>query len=324
MQRFVRLVIALVLVPLSVSGLRAENYPTKPITIVVALAAGGVADVIARAIGQRLTEEWGQPIVVENRGAANTQVGAAYVAKSPPDGYTLLLTPEYTFTVNPFLYRKQSYDPSGAFAPVSGLVTVPLALVINPILPVQNVRELIAWAKANPEKLNYGIPGVGSTSHLSMELFQAKAGVKFNPVSYKGAAPALTDIVAGHIHAMFVSVGLANGPAKAGQLRILGVGNSSRVAQFPDLPTIAETVPEFETTIWFALFAPSGTSPEIVAKLNGAVQRILADPVFDQKYITTNAYQRLSGPPASLSAIIARDSARWSKVIKEANIVIEE
>jgi tripartite-type tricarboxylate transporter receptor subunit TctC len=324
MLRIVRCVTAVAVVLASASNSRSDDYPTKPINIVVALAAGGVADVIARAIGQRLTEEWGQPVIVENKGAANTQVGAAYVAKSAPDGYTLLLTPEYTFTANPFLYRKSPYDPAQAFTPVSGLATVPLALVVSPKLAAKNVKELIELAKAEPGKLNYGIPGVGSTSHLSTELLQAKAGVKLNPVSYKGAAPALTDIVAGHIQAMFVSVGLVNEPAKVGQLRILGVGSSARLVQFPDLPTIADTLPEFEATIWFGLFAPSGTPPDIVAKLNGAVQRILADPAFEQKYITANSYQRMAGPPASLSAIIAKDSARWGKVIRDAGIAIDD
>ncbi len=323
MPQLIRYVIALVLVSLSVSGARSETYPTKPITIVVALAAGGVADVIARAIGERLTEEWGQPVVVENRGAANTQIGAAYVAKSAPDGYTLLLTPEYTFTVNPFLYRKLSYD-ANSLAPVSGLATVPLALVVSPKLGITTVKELVALAQASPGKLNYGVPGVGSTSHLSMELLQAKAGVKLNAVSYKGAAPALTDIIAGHIEAMFVSVGLVNEPAKAGQLRILGVGGSSRLAKFPDLPAIAETVPDFETNIWFGLFAPGGTPPDVIAKINGSVQRILADPAFDQKFIAPNSYQRMTGPPASLSALIAKDSARWKKVIGDAGITVEE
>lgn len=323
MRPLIRCVIALVLATLCASGARADTYPSKPITIVVALAAGGVADVIARAIGEQLTAEWGQPVVVENRGAANTQVGAAYVAKAAPDGYTLLLTPEYTFTVNPFLYRKLSYTPE-SLAPVSGLATVPLALVASPKLGITTMRELIAAAKADPGKLNYGVPGVGSTSHLSMELLQAKAGIKLNAVSYKGAAPALTDIIAGHIEGMFVSVGLANEPAKAGQLRILGIGNSARLPQFPDLPAIAETVPEFETNIWFGLFAPAATPPDVIAKLNGAVQRILADPGFDQKYISRNSYQRMAGPPDSLAAVIARDSARWKTVIAGAGITVEE
>ena len=157
-----------------------------------------------------------------------------------------------------------------------------------------------------------------------MELLQARAGVKLNAVPYKGAAPALTDIIAGHIEAMFVGVGLVQGPAKAGQLRILGVGDSTRLPQLPDLPAIAETVPGFETNIWFGLFAPAGTPPDVVAKINAAVQRILADPEFDQKYISRNSYQRMSGPPASLAAVVARDSARWKKVIADANITVEE
>ncbi len=324
MPLLIRCFIVLVFISLSAAGARSQTYPAKPVTVVVSLAAGGVADVIARAIGQRLSDEWGQPILIENKGGANTQLAAAYVAKSAPDGYTLLLTPEYTFTANPFLYRKLSYDPNKAFTPVSGLANVHLALVVHPALPVKNVKDFIALAKAKPGELNYGTPGVGSSSHLTMELFQAKAGVKLNSIQYKGAGPALTDVIAGHIQAMFVSIGLVIEPWKAGQLRALGVGSGARLARLPELPAIAETLPEFESTVWFGLFAPSGTPPDIVTKINGAVQRILADPAFDQKYLAPNSYARMSGSPARFSEIIAKDAERWSKVIQDARIAIEE
>ena len=209
--------------------MHAQAYPTKPVTIVVTLAAGGAADVIARALAQRLTEEWGQPVLVENKGGANNQVGTTAVARSAPDGYTLLLTPEHTFTVNPYLYRKLSYDPAKDFVPVTGLVSISQALVVHPSLAVRTVADLIAAAKDNPGQLNYGSLGVGSGPHLSMELLQSMTGAKLNAVQYKGAAPALTDVIAGHIPMMFVSTGLIVQPWKAGQLRALGVGSRERL-----------------------------------------------------------------------------------------------
>ena len=299
---------------------RAAEYPDKPINVVVPLAPGGVADILARAIGHRLTEEWKQPVVVENKTGANTQVGARHVAKSYPDGFTLLLTPDYSVTVNPFLYKQS--EAVSTLTPVTGIASAPMALVVNPEVPARDVKGLVAWAKANPGKLNYGSPGVGSTSHLGMELFQSLAGVKFNSVSYRGAAPAVTDLIAGHIDAMFIALGLVTGAAKNEKLRILGIGNPSRLAQFPDIPAIAEAVPEFETIIWFGLFAPQGTSPDIVKKLNVTVQRILAEPDFDEKYLTGNSYMRMSGTSAAFAKIIERDAAKWENVIRDAAITL--
>lgn len=319
-----RAALTLACIGLFAASAQAQTYPAKPITIVVTLAAGGAADVIARALAQRLSEEWSQPVLVENKGGANNQVGTTAVARSAPDGYTLLLTPEHTFTVNPYLYRKLSYDPAKDFLPVSGLVGISQALVVHPSLAMQTVGDLITAAKDNPGGFNYGSLGVGSGPHLSMELLQFMSGTKLNAVQYKGAAPALTDVIAGHIPMMFVSTGLIVQPWKAGQLRPLGVGSRERLAQFPELPTIAETLPGFTALVWFGLFAPNGTPREIVVKINTAVQRILADRGFRDRFLTPNLYEPMPGSPEQFANDIRRDSERWQKVIRDAKLAIED
>jgi tripartite-type tricarboxylate transporter receptor subunit TctC len=319
-----RIALALACIGLSAGPAHTQAYPTKPVTIVVTLAAGGAADVIARAVAQRLTEEWGQPDVVENKGGANNQVGTTAVARSAPDGYTLLLTPEHTFTVNPYLYRKMSYDPAKDFIPVTGLVSISQALVVHPSLAMQNVPDLIAAARDKPGGINYGSLGVGSGPHLSMELLQSMSGTKLNAVQYKGAAPALTDVIAGHVPMMFVSTGLIVQAWKAGQLRPLGVGSRERVAQFPELPTVAETLPGFTALVWFGLFAPSGTPRDIVVKINNAVQRILADRDFRDRFLTPNLYEPMSGSPEQFAEQINLDAERWQKVIRDAKLAIAD
>ena len=319
-----RAALTLACIGLFVASAQAQTYPAKPITIVVTLAAGGAADVIARALAQRLSEEWGQPVLVENKGGANNQVGTTVVARSAPDGYTLLLTPEHTFTVNPYLYRKLSYDPAKDFIPVSGLVGISQALVVHPSLAMQTVGDLITAAKDNPGGFNYGSLGVGSGPHLSMELLQFMSGTKLNAVQYKGVAPALTDVIAGHIPMMFVSTGLIVQPWKAGQLRPLGVGSRERLARFPELPTVAETLPGFTALVWFGLFAPNGTPREIVVKLNAAVQHILADRGFRDRFLTPNLYEPMPGSPEQFAEDIRRDSERWQKVIRDAKLAIED
>jgi tripartite-type tricarboxylate transporter receptor subunit TctC len=319
-----RIALTLACIGLSAAPADAQTYPSKPVTIVVTLAASGAADVIARAVAQRLTEEWGQPVVVENKGGANNQVGTTAVARSAPDGYTLLLTPEHTFTVNPYLYRKLSYDPAKDFIPVTGLVSISQALVVHPSLAMQSVPDLIAAARDKPGGINYGSLGVGSGPHLSMELLQSMSGTKLNAVQYKGAAPALTDVIAGHVPMMFVSTGLIVQAWKAGQLRPLGVGSRERLAQFPELPTVAETLPGFTALVWFGLFAPSGTPRDIVVKINNAVQRILADRDFRDRFLTPNLYEPMSGSPEQFAEQIRLDAERWQKVIRDAKLAIAD
>jgi tripartite-type tricarboxylate transporter receptor subunit TctC len=319
-----RIALTLACIGVSAAPAHAQAYPSKPVTIVVTLAAGGAADVIARALAQRLTEEWGQPVVVENKGGANNQVGTTAVARSAPDGYTLLLTPEHTFTVNPYLYRKLSYDPAKDFIPVSGLVSISQTLVVHPSLAMQNLGDLIAAARDKPGRINYGSLGVGSGPHLSMELLQSMSGTKLNAVQYKGAAPALTDVIAGHVPMMFVSTGLIVQGWKAGQLRPLGVGSRERLAQFPELPTVAETLPGFTAVVWFGLFAPSGTPRDIVVKINNAVQRLLADRDFRDRFLTPNLYEPISGSPEQFAEQIHLDAERWQKVIRDAKLAIAD
>jgi tripartite-type tricarboxylate transporter receptor subunit TctC len=320
----IRILAALGCMVLCPASAQAQPYPSKPITIVVAYAAGGATDVIARAVAQRLTEVWGRPVVIENKAGANTQIGAAYVARSAPDGYTLLATSDGTFVTNPYLYRSLPYDPVQDFAPISGLGVINEALVVHPSTPLQNVGDLIALAKARPGELNYGSFGVGSAPHLSMELLQAKTGVRLSAVQYKGGGPALTDVIAGHIPMMFINVGLMVQPWKAGQLRPLGIGSSERLVEFPELPTIAESVPGFRATTWFGLFAPAGTPKDVVQKINAAVQGILADPSFREQFLAPNFYEPIIGSPEQLAISIRSDADKWRKLIEDAKLTSDE
>ena len=323
-MKHIRILVTIALAVLVGSESLAQTYPTKPITFVVALAPGGAADVIARAMGQRLTELLGQPIIVENRSGANTQIAADYVAKMAPDGYTLLVTAEHTFTVNQFLYHKLQYDPAKDFTPVSGLVAVDQALIVNPSTSMKNVSDLIALAKAKPGEVSYGSLGVGSGPHLSMVQLQRAAGIKLNAVQYKGAAPAINDIMGDHIPVMFASTGLVAAANAAGKLKLLGIGSAKRLAQLPNVPAIAEILPGFRARLWFGVFTPSGTSRDIVVKLNTAIQGVLADPKFRDTILIPNFYEPMTGSPDQFSEQIKTDAAKWGKLIADEKITIDE
>jgi tripartite-type tricarboxylate transporter receptor subunit TctC len=300
---------------------QAQSYPAKPITIVVAYPAGGATDVIARAVAQRLSADLGQSIVIDNKGGASTQIGASYVAKAPADGYTLLATDQTTF-VNSYLYSKLAYDPEADFVPVTGLGIIHQALVVHPSFPARSVAELIAAAKAAPDSLNFATIGIGSSSHLSMEMFESMAGLRLNPIHYKGGAPALTDVIAGHVPMVFLSATLTAQPAKAGQLRPLGIGSNARIAQFADVPTIAETLPGYESAVWFGFFAPRGTPPDIVTMLNGAVQKILTDPEFRASFLVPNFYEPILSSPDQFGAYVRDDAKKWGRVIQDAKLTL--
>jgi tripartite-type tricarboxylate transporter receptor subunit TctC len=313
--------IALGCMCLGASWCEAQTYPVRPIHIVVSAAPGGVTDLLARSLAPQLTQAWGQQVVIENKPGANNQIGTEYVAKAAPDGYTLLVTPETTFVVNPSLYAKLSYDAEKDFAPVAGLAVVQHALVVNPSLPATNVAELIALAKARPGELNYATTGRGSAAHLNMELFQLLAHLKLVPIHYRGATPALTDVIAGHVPMMFVNIGSALEPWRAGRVQLLAIASAQRLAEFPDLPTVAESgVPGFEARSWFGLFAPSGTPGDIIARLNGEIRRIFADTEYRQKVLVPNTLQPIAGSPEQYAALVKADAEKWSKVIKDANI----
>ncbi len=302
---------------------QAQSYPAKPVRVVVPLPAGGATDVIARAVTQRLAETWGQQIVIENKGGANTQIGAEAVAKAAPDGYTLLATSEATLAVNPFLYRKLAYEANDLI-PVSGLGLITQALVVHPSVPASSVTELVALAKQKPGAFNYGTLGIGSSSHLNTISFETMAGVKLTPVHYRGGAPALTDVIGGHTQVLFISVTLMNQPWKAGQLKALGVGGLRRVPQFPELATIAESgLPGYQAVSWFGLFAPAGTPPDIVRKINADVQRILTDASFQEKFLTPSFFEPILGSVDQFGDYVKAEQAKWSAIIRDAKLTAE-
>jgi len=301
----------------------AQTYPAKPIAIIVPASPGGVTDMLGRMLAQHLTTDWGAETVVENKPGANNQVAAEYVAHQPGDGYTLFIGPESTFIVNPALYDHLPYDPVKDFTPISGLVSINHALILNPAVPADNVKDLIALAQAKPGQLNYGTYGVGSSGHLNMEMFKTVTGVNIVAVHYKGATPALQDVVAGHIQLMFVSAGSALPQAKAGTVKLIAVGAPKRMTLLPDIPTVAETVPGYTAVSWFALFGPAGMPPDIVAKINGEVRKIFSDPTVQKTFLDAQYFDSIAGSPQELSARIRTEEPKWRKLIEEAHIKAE-
>lgn len=315
----------LALLPLLCGAAAAQTYPARPVTMIVAAAAGGVTDIVGRALGQELGKAWGQAVVIENRGGAANILGTEAVAKAAPDGYTLLVVEAGAFTINPTLYKnKLPYDPEKDFAPITGLVRINQAVLANKSLPVQTAGELIALAKSKPGQLTYGTAAIGTAPHMNMALFASMAGVNLVPVHYRGAAPALNDLIGDHINLMVVSVSLALPSVRAGQVKLLGIGSEKRLPQLPDMPTIAESgLPGYEAGTWFGLFAPAGTPPDIVTKIDAQVQRIFADPTFRARFLEPQMYESIAGPPEKFADYIKAEQAKWAKVIHEANIKVE-
>jgi tripartite-type tricarboxylate transporter receptor subunit TctC len=309
------------------SPAQAQSYPSRTITLTVTAAAGGVTDVVARALGQRLSEAWGQQVVIENKGGAAHVVGAQSVAKAAPDGYSLLVAEAGTFVINPTLYGKGKlpYDEEKDFAPITGIVRINQALLGHPSVPAKNVSELIAFAKQKPGELTYGTAGIGSAPHMNMVLLESMAGVKLVPVHYRGAAPALTDVIAGHVNLMSVSVSLALPPFRSGQIRIFGIGSPKRLAPAADIPTVAESgLPGYEAATWFGLFATAGTPREVVLKLNAEVQKILADPEFREKFLAPQMFEPMGSTPEAFADYIKAQTQKWAKVIHEQKLSIDK
>src|SRR5215813_369436 len=321
MDTWLRIIAALVGFALTATAAPAQTYPVKPVTIIVPAAPGGVTDALGRVLAQRFTEAWGQQVIVENKPGANNQIAAEYVAKSLPDGHTLFIGPEVTFVVNPSLYGRLGYDPVNDFVPITGLVTINHALVVNPALPVDSVKDLLALAKQKPGELNYGTFGIGSSGHLNMELLQALAGVKFQPVHYKGATPALTDVMAGHIQMMFISVGSAVPQWKAGKVKLIAVGAGKRMPLLPEVPTVAESgLPGYEAVSWFGLFAPAGTPRPVVDKINAEVRRVFADPEFKKSFLDRQYFDSIAGTPEQLADYLKSEEQKWGEVIRDAKV----
>jgi tripartite-type tricarboxylate transporter receptor subunit TctC len=302
-------------------GAGAQDYPSRPVKIIVPFPAGGTADVMPRVIGEWLSRKWGQPVVVENRTGAAGNIGAEAVAKAEPDGYTLLSAPPPPLVINQNLYPKMGFDPT-EFVPIVIMGRVPNALVINAKLPFNSVAELVAYAKANPGKLTSATQGNGTTSHLTSELFQLMADVKFQHVPYRGSAPALTDLVAGSVDLMFDNLGVSLPLVKGGQLKLLGVATPKRMASLPDVPTIAETLPGFESAAWFAIVAPPKTPQAVVDKINADVNEALRQGDIVQRLAQLSA-EPIGGTPQATAAYMREEIERWHKVIKAANVKLD-
>jgi len=296
----------------------AQTYPTKPIHIVVPLPPGSNGDLMPRILGQHLSQKLGQTIVIENRSGAAQNLGAEYVSRAAPDGYTLLATPQGPLVISPSFYPNLPFDPS-QFVGITIMAKLPYLLVVHPKVPVNTFDEFIAYAKANPGKLNFGTPGLGTSSHLTGEMLKLESGITWTHVPYAGVAPAITDLLAGHTDAMVVNLDASLAYVKDGRLRALAVTGEKRAPELPDVPAVAETYPDFASTSWFAVVAPAKTPPEIAGKLSQAFAEILRDPEVEQKW-REMSLTPVGGTPAEVDAFLKDETARWRKVIVSGGI----
>ena len=295
---------------------QAQSFPSKPIRMVVPYTAGGPADLLVRALGQKLTDAWGQQVIVENKPGANEIIAAQDVAKSPPDGYNWLLASDAVYALNPFLYSKLPYDPMKDFAPVARIVTANLMLVVRPDFPAANVRELIDYAKKNPGKLNYGTVGAGGVNHLAMAWFNTLNGLEMQPVHYKGLVNGLQDIMTSRLDLMFAVIGGAAPHLKAGKMKGLAVSGSHRHPLIPDVPTFAEAgLRDFDASFYFALAAPAGTPRDVVAKLAAESARIVQTAEFRER-LTTLGFEPVAETPEQFAAFLKRDRELAQKKVQ--------
>lgn len=322
---FVRLC-ALLLVPavawLNASLAGAQTYPSKAIRIVVPFPAGGTSDILARALGQKLSEEWKQPVIVDNRPGAGANIGAEIVVKSPPDGYTLLLA-STIHTINPSLYRKLAYDPVRDFAPITLIALTSQVLVVHPSLPVSSVKELVTYAKKRPGQIHYSSAGNGSQPHLTAELFKSRTGIDIVHVPYKGAPPAMNDLLAGHVALSFATSPSAVPQVKNGKLRALAVSTAKRIAALPNVPTLDESgLAGFEASGSNGLVGPAGMPTAVVEKMNAAVVRIVKEPAMS-KFLSEQGAEPYTNTPAEYAAYIKAEVAKWAKAVKDSGARVD-
>ncbi len=321
-MRLNRLLLAM-LVMLLASGAGAQDYPTRPVRMVVAFAPGGTTDFMARLIAEKVKAHLGQTVVVENKPGANGAIGADYVAKAEPDGYTLFFSTAGALAINPSMRSDLPYDPIKDFAPVSPIARNTVLFAINPALGINTVPELVARAKEKPGTITVGITGVGAISHLAIEMLQTAAGIKLQPVPYRGAGQAVADFIGGQLNAMSAEVPVLIGQIKAGKAKILAVSAQQRSDVLPDVPTFAELgYPDVVADNWSAVLAPPKTPPAIVAKLNAAFNAVVKDPEVRRKF-AENGVSTVGGTPQELTDLIAREMARWRKVVQQTGVKAE-
>jgi tripartite-type tricarboxylate transporter receptor subunit TctC len=320
-QRVIAAALTLAAMLTALPAAQAQDYPSRAVKIIVPFPAGGTADVMPRIFSDWLAKKWGEPVVIENRSGAAGNIGAEAVAKADPDGYTLLSAPPPPLVINQNLYPRLGFDPT-EFVPIVMMGRVPNALVLNARVPLASVADVIAYAKASPGKLTCATQGNGTTSHLTAELFQLKAGVKFQQVPYRGSAPALTDLAAGNVDLMFDNLGASLALVKGGQLKLLGVASPKRMAALADVPTIAETLPGFESVTWFAIVAPPKTPEAVIDKINADVNEALHQGEIRDRLAQLSA-EPMGGTPQATAAYMREEVERWGNVIKAANVKLD-
>ena len=317
-----RFLAAAVLAAAIAPGVFAQSWPTKPIKIVVPFPAGGPTDVLTRAMGDKLSAQLGQPVIVENRPGAGGAIGADVVAKSAPDGYTLVMATSSTHSIGPYL-SKLPYDPQKDFAAVAWIGNATNLLTVSNSVGASSVKELVELARKKPGKLNYASSGIGTVVHLTSEQFASMAGIQLTHVPYKGIQLAVPDLMSGQVAILFDNIMTALPHIRAGKLKALGISSLQRSPLAPDIPTIAESgLPGFESVVWFGIFAPAGTPRPIVDRLNAELNKALLDPVIRERFATLG-FEPAGGTPAAFSAVVAAEAQKWSKVIREANVKAE-
>jgi len=313
-RRFLRLAAATAAFPALSTIARAQGYPTRPLHMIIGYPPGGSADMTARLMAQWLSERLGQTVVIESRPGGGTNIATEAVVRAPPDGYTLLLVAPAN-AINASLYDKLNYNFIRDMAPVAGLIRFPNVVVVNPSVPVKTIPELIAYAKANPGKLNMASSGNGSTIHVSGELFKMLTGIKMVHVPYRGGAPALTDLISGQVHVMFDNLPTSIEYIRAGKLRGLAVTSTERSHLLPDVPTVSDYVPGYEASAWYGLGVPTGTPPDVIERLNEATNAVLADPKTLARFADLGA-TLLAGSAADFGKLVADETEKWAKVVK--------
>ena len=322
MLKLLRIALATAALIAAAAPAGAQNYPNTNVKLIVPVPAGGVTDTMARIVAQRLTEMWGQSVIVENRPGGNYGVGAQAVSRAPADGLTLLVAPNSTFTANPSLFSKLSYDPK-EFTPIMVLCRASPVLAINPSVKAGNVKDLIALAKAQPGKLNYGSYGVGTYAHLSMEDLKQRTGTDIVHIPYRGAAPAMTGLLAGEISMLLLNLSSLEAHEKVGKVKILAAATEKRLASRPDLPTISESgVPDFQTSVWFALWGPPSLSAALTQKIHADVSKALDLPQ-TRDFFKTHSFERVDLSPTQFRALIESDLKRWTRLINAVGAKIE-
>ena len=317
-RQILKLAAAVAVTPVLPRVVRALDYPTRPVRMIVPFPPGGAADITGRLIGQWLSDRLGQPFVIENRPGGGTNIGTEAVATAPPDGYTLLVANAGN-AINATLYHKLKFNFIHDLVPVAGVVRAPHVLFVTPSFPAKTVGELIAYAKANPGKVNYASAGTGTANNIAAEMFKMMTGVDMVHVPYKGGAPAIIDLLSGQVQVMFADVLTMAAQMKAGKIRALAIATNVHLPTLPDTPTVATTVPGFDTSSWWGICAPRGTPGEIVGKLNAEINRGLADPKIKQRF-TEMGVLILSGSPEDFGKMIADETAKWGKAVKFANV----